>query len=171
MCHQAHGLGTEGPAAPLLDPEWVGCGTHPEWYPSHWPHGQTPSLPTQCHPTMLGTQTRFCRPGGSSWSCLSSQWFKVEAWDDFFFFLTLFFVFALSLTFTNRIVKRNAYLPRYFCGPETQGVLGLVSVLLFHKSLLWGPKDSGGWRGDRKHSSPVVYSSVWSEQCLKYSFY
>lgn len=155
MCHQAHWLGTEGLAAPLLD-----LAT----WPDH-------SLPTQCRPTMLGTTIRFCRPRGSSWSCLSSQGFKVEAWHDFFL---KNFVFCLCFVFN--LYKQDcqeecllAQICLWFW--NSGGVWGVISVLFFHKSLIWGPKDSGGWRGDRKHSSPVVYSSVWSEQCLKYSFY
>lgn len=42
---------------------------------------------------------------------------------------------------------------------------GLISVLFFRKSLILGPIDSGGRGGGRKHSSPVVYSSV----CLTFT--
>ena len=54
------------------------------------------------------------------------------------------------------------------CFSQMQGntvFFGLISVLFFRKSLILGPTDSGGRGGDRKHSSPVVYSSV----CLTFT--
>lgn len=48
---------------------------------------------------------------------------------------------------------------------ETQFFFFSSFVLFFLTSLFLGPTDSGGRGGDRKHSSPVVYSSV----CLTFT--
>lgn len=107
------GMHLKGQLHPCLAQRCVGHGTHPDWCPSPWPHGQTHSLPTPRHPTMLGTKSKALRTQRESQALRATsplRGLKQRPGDDSFFlvfffcldfFVCLFFVFALSLNFAN----------------------------------------------------------------------